>query len=128
MCSPCFMYSHRTTGYLLNTKRQRCAHSCYICLYLLSALFEVCVCVCVSIQCKLDTLLFPSPFSIRGVGCILYEMATGRPMFPGATVKEELHLIFRFLGKSYQDILLTRPFFPSAENPTNPSIYDVLNF
>lgn len=39
-------------------------------------------------------------FLCRGVGCILYEMATGRPMFPGATVKEELHLIFRLMGKS----------------------------
>lgn len=37
--------------------------------------------------------------SSRGVGCILYEMATGRPLFPGATVKEELHLIFRLLGE-----------------------------
>ncbi|XP_010777680.1 cyclin-dependent kinase 18-like, partial [Notothenia coriiceps] len=33
-----------------------------------------------------------------GVGCIMFEMATGRPMFPGATVKEELHLIFRLVG------------------------------
>lgn len=36
----------------------------------------------------------------RGVGCIHYEMATGRPLFPGSTVKEELHLIFRLLGQS----------------------------
>ena len=36
----------------------------------------------------------------RGVGCIQYEMATGRPLFPGSTVKEELHLIFRLLGQS----------------------------
>ncbi|MBV98751.1 Cyclin-dependent kinase 18, partial [Eschrichtius robustus] len=34
----------------------------------------------------------------KGVGCIHYEMATGRPLFPGSTVKEELHLIFRLLG------------------------------
>lgn len=27
-------------------------------------------------------------------------MATGRPLFPGSTVKEELHLIFRLLGQS----------------------------
>ncbi|XP_016422373.1 cyclin-dependent kinase 18-like [Sinocyclocheilus rhinocerous] len=33
-----------------------------------------------------------------GVGCILYEMATGRSIFPGSTVKEELHLIFRLMG------------------------------
>lgn len=36
----------------------------------------------------------------RGVGCIHYEMATGRPLFPGSAVKEELHLIFRLLGQS----------------------------
>lgn len=49
-----------------------------------------------------DCLFFYPPchlFNSRGVGCILYEMATGRPMFPGATVKEELHLIFRLMGK-----------------------------
>lgn len=34
----------------------------------------------------------------RGVGCILYEMAAGRPFFPGSTVEEQLHLIFRALG------------------------------
>lgn len=35
----------------------------------------------------------------RGVGCIFYEMITGRPLFPGSTVEDELHLIFRILGK-----------------------------
>lgn len=34
----------------------------------------------------------------RGVGCIFYEMATGRPLFPGSTVEEELHFIFKLLG------------------------------
>lgn len=34
----------------------------------------------------------------RGVGCILYEMAAGRPFFPGSTAEEQLHLIFRALG------------------------------
>uniref|UniRef100_A0A8C6UHJ4 cyclin-dependent kinase n=1 Tax=Neogobius melanostomus TaxID=47308 RepID=A0A8C6UHJ4_9GOBI len=41
---------------------------------------------------------YSTPIDMWGVGCILYEMATGRPMFPGATVKEELHLIFRLIG------------------------------
>ncbi|OCT91898.1 cyclin-dependent kinase 18 [Xenopus laevis] len=41
---------------------------------------------------------YSTPIDMWGVGCILYEMATGRPMFPGSTVKEELHLIFRLLG------------------------------
>ena len=30
-----------------------------------------------------------------GVGCIFYEMASGRPLFPGSTVEDELHLIFK---------------------------------
>ncbi|XP_075469883.1 cyclin-dependent kinase 18 isoform X3 [Ascaphus truei] len=41
---------------------------------------------------------YSTPLDMWGVGCILYEMSTGRPMFPGSTVKEELHLIFRLLG------------------------------
>lgn len=36
---------------------------------------------------------------VRGVGCIFYEMAAGRPLFPGSTVEDELHLIFRLLGQ-----------------------------
>lgn len=33
-----------------------------------------------------------------GVGCIFYEMAMGRTLFPGSTVEEQLHLIFHILG------------------------------
>lgn len=35
---------------------------------------------------------------IRGVGCIFYEMACGRPLFPGSTVEDELYYIFKILG------------------------------
>lgn len=34
----------------------------------------------------------------RGVGCIFCEMASGRPLFPGSTVDDQLRLIFRTLG------------------------------
>ena len=34
----------------------------------------------------------------RGVGCIYYEMVTGRPMFPGQTVQDQLQLIFKKRG------------------------------
>lgn len=37
-------------------------------------------------------------------------MATGRPLFPGSTVKEELHLIFRLLGQ-----------FPAAPSSLMPA-------
>lgn len=33
-----------------------------------------------------------------GVGCIFYEMASGRPLFPGSDVKDQLENIFKILG------------------------------
>uniref|UniRef100_A0ACB8F553 Cyclin-dependent kinase 18 n=1 Tax=Sphaerodactylus townsendi TaxID=933632 RepID=A0ACB8F553_9SAUR len=46
---------------------------------------------------------YSTPIDMWGVGCIHYEMVTGRPMFPGSTIKEELHLIFRLLGTPTED-------------------------
>ncbi|XP_065349240.1 cyclin-dependent kinase 17-like isoform X2 [Cloeon dipterum] len=46
----------------------------------------------------LGTTEYSTPIDMWGVGCIFYEMACGRPLFPGATVEEELELIFRCLG------------------------------
>uniref|UniRef100_A0A8C8Z3H8 cyclin-dependent kinase n=1 Tax=Prolemur simus TaxID=1328070 RepID=A0A8C8Z3H8_PROSS len=47
---------------------------------------------------------YSTPIDMWGVGCIHYEMATGRPLFPGSTVKEELHLIFRLLGTPTEEM------------------------
>ncbi|XP_065596505.1 cyclin-dependent kinase 18 [Cyrtonyx montezumae] len=55
---------------------------------------------------------YSTPIDMWGVGCIHYEMVTGRPMFPGSTVKEELHLIFRLLGTPTED---TWPGITSSE-------------
>lgn len=33
-----------------------------------------------------------------GIGCIFFEMAAGRPLFPGSTVSDQLILIFQTLG------------------------------
>uniref|UniRef100_UPI00398F07DE cyclin-dependent kinase 17-like n=1 Tax=Pristiophorus japonicus TaxID=55135 RepID=UPI00398F07DE len=41
---------------------------------------------------------YSTPIDMWGVGCIFYEMGTGRPYFPGSTVEDQLHLIFRILG------------------------------
>merc|ERR1712223_1969006 len=44
-----------------------------------------------------------TPIDLWGVGCIFYEMASGRPLFPGSTVEDELHLIFKVLGTPTED-------------------------
>ncbi|XP_069383672.1 cyclin-dependent kinase 16 [Paralichthys olivaceus] len=55
-----------------------------------------------------DILLGSTDYSTHidmwGVGCIFYEMATGRPLFPGSTVEEELHFIFKLLGTPTEQI------------------------
>jgi len=33
-----------------------------------------------------------------GIGCIFFEMVSGRPLFPGSTVQDQLSLIFQTLG------------------------------
>ena len=38
---------------------------------------------------------YSTPIDMWGVGCIFYEMVSGRPLFPGSTVEDELHLIFK---------------------------------
>ena len=45
-----------------------------------------------------DCYLYIYSLNYRGVGCIFFEMASGRPLFPGSPVEEELNLITRILG------------------------------
>lgn len=54
--------------------------------------------------CQMCFLTRSALFLFRGVGCIFYEMITGRPLFPGSTVEDELHLIFRILGEAAHQI------------------------
>lgn len=46
---------------------------------------------------------YSTPIDIWGVGCIFYEMACGRPLFPGSSVEEQLQLIFRSLGSPSEE-------------------------
>ena len=50
---------------------------------------------------------YSTPIDMWGVGCIFYEMVSGRPLFPGSTVEDELHLIFKVLHN--QVLLLFYP-------------------
>ncbi|EDO48117.1 predicted protein, partial [Nematostella vectensis] len=55
-----------------------------------------------------DVLLGSTAYSTQidmwGVGCIFFEMATGRPLFPGSTVEDELLLIFKVLGTPSEEV------------------------
>merc|ERR1719350_728497 len=51
----------------------------------------------------LGSTQYSTPIDMWGVGCIFYEMASGRPLFPGSTVEDELHLIFKVLGTPTED-------------------------
>eukprot|EP00096_Caligus_rogercresseyi_P003831 TRINITY_DN1754_c3_g1_i2.p1 TRINITY_DN1754_c3_g1~~TRINITY_DN1754_c3_g1_i2.p1 ORF type:complete len:609 (+),score=163.20 TRINITY_DN1754_c3_g1_i2:54-1880(+) len=46
---------------------------------------------------------YSTPIDMWGVGCIFYEMASGRPLFPGSTVEDELRRIFLVLGSPNKD-------------------------
>lgn len=66
-----------------------------------------------------DTCIYCLLF-FRGVGCIFYEMASGRPLFPGSTVVDELHLIFKTLGtptESSMPGVTSNPEFQPYESP-----------
>lgn len=41
---------------------------------------------------------YSTPIDMWGVGCILSEMCSGKALFPGSTVDEELYLIFKTKG------------------------------
>lgn len=46
----------------------------------------------------LGSTQYTTSIDMWGVGCIFFEMASGRPLFPGSTIEDELHLIFKTLG------------------------------
>ncbi|KAI5699572.1 hypothetical protein M8J76_004173 [Diaphorina citri] len=69
-----------------------------------------------------DVLLGSTEYSTSidmwGVGCIFHEMSSGRPLFPGSTIEDELRLICSILGpppdelKSKLEFCIT-PVYPS---------------
>lgn len=48
---------------------------------------------------------YTTSIDIWGVGCIFFEMSSGRALFPGSTVDDELHLIFKTLGTPNKNML-----------------------
>jgi serine/threonine protein kinase len=84
-----------------------------------------------------DVLLGSTDYSTHidmwGVGCIFYEMVSGKPLFPGTKVEDELYLIFKALGsptestfpgvtKNTEFLALNMPKFPTFD----PSVFPIL--
>jgi len=47
---------------------------------------------------------YNSSLDVWSIGCIFAEMATGKPLFPGATVQDQLIRIFKILGTPTEEI------------------------
>lgn len=47
---------------------------------------------------------YSTSIDIWSIGCILAEMASGRPLFPGSSVKDQLLRIFKILGTPNEEI------------------------
>lgn len=72
----------------------------------------------------LGSTVYNMSIDMWGVGCIFFEMATGRPMFPGGTVDEQLHLIFKLLGCPNEKVwpgILNNPNFKEGNFPNFPA-------
>uniref|UniRef100_T1J4D4 cyclin-dependent kinase n=1 Tax=Strigamia maritima TaxID=126957 RepID=T1J4D4_STRMM len=41
---------------------------------------------------------YSTPIDMWGVGCIFFEMACGRPLFPGSAIEDQLNRIFKVFG------------------------------
>jgi len=52
----------------------------------------------------LGSTKYSTPIDIWSTGCIFAEMATGRPLFPGNNVKDQLLKIFKLLGTPTEEI------------------------
>ena len=80
-----------------------------------------------------DVLLGSTDYSTHidmwGVGCIFYEMACGKPLFPGTRVEDELYLIFKTLGSPTEETMpgvSTNPEYLALNLPRFP-IYEPSN-
>lgn len=63
---------------------------------------------------------YSTPIDMWGVGCILFEMATGRPFCPGSSVDDQLHLIFKVLGYPNESTwpgITANPLFQAIQCP-----------
>ena len=72
---------------------------------------------------------YSTPIDMWGVGCIFYEMASGRPLFPGSTVEDELHLIFKVrVDREEKFKAILKYLFAGLRNPHTRQLAGNLQF
>ena len=81
-----------------------------------------------------DVLLGSTDYSTHidmwGVGCIFYEMVSGKPLFPGTKVEDELYIIFKTLGSPTESTfpgITSNSDYVSLNLPKFP-VFDLSNF
>ncbi len=47
---------------------------------------------------------YSTPIDIWSAGCIFAEMSTGRPLFPGSSVSDQLNRIFKIMGTPNEEV------------------------
>jgi len=66
---------------------------------------------------------YTTSIDMWGVGCVFYEMISGKALFPGSTVDEEITLIFKALGTPTDpsSFLTKLPLFVKFKTPILPN-------
>ena len=69
---------------------------------------------------------YSTPIDLWGVGCIFFEMATGRPLFPGSTAQNQLALIDKTFGPDSKNLIMLPLAISSRATRLNSVAYDLM--
>lgn len=83
-------------------------------------------------ECALNWMDYSEKVDIWSIGCIMAELLTGEPLFPGDDDMQQLHLMIDILGKPRDDFMQKiseesgREYIESLPPVENPTLRDIL--